>query len=114
MATEAEELLERLKEEREKFTEADKIKMTALVCKLIEIGEYPEQTVPGNPNSVFDMVQGWGAYWHQYRPPFECRHCGEDLCDRDKGPPFKREIGHYNWGLDRVTRHICPKCGKTV
>src|SRR5574340_130842 len=63
----------------------------------------PAETVEGNPNSVWSMVGGWGARWHEWRPPFECPHCKADLRDHRTGPPFKREVGRYDMARDRTT-----------
>lgn len=103
-------LLDELDDERQKFTAADSNVMRRMVDELIRRGVYPAETVEGNPNNVFTMVEGYGAYWHVWRPPFECPHCKADLRDHRTGPPFKREVGMYDDVKDCTTGFICPDC----
>lgn len=104
------ELLDYLDAERRKFDEADDNLKLQMVKELIKRGVYPAETVPGNPNTVSTMVNGYGAKWHEWRPPFACPHCGADLRDHETGPPYKREIGMYSDELDCTTGFICPDC----
>jgi len=109
-------LLDMLDEERSGLDkdrhprEPDETKMRQMVDQLIARGVYPAETVPGNPNTVFGMVKGWGARWFQWREPLTCANCGTDLRDHNGGPPFKREIGHYDRGTDRTEGFSCPDC----
>lgn len=103
-------LLDALDEERKKFTQADDVRMHAMVNELIRRGVYPNETVEGNPNSVWTMVEGYGARWHVWREPLACQHCGADLRDHRTGPPFKREVGLYDDKLDCTTGFYCPDC----
>jgi hypothetical protein len=103
-------LLEELKKERAKFTESDDALMKDMINILIERGVYPKGTAPGNPNTVYQMVEGWGAYWHKYDEPLACPYCNADLRDMRTGPPFKRELikcdkRHNNTGMVQ-----CPNC----
>jgi hypothetical protein len=100
-------LLSALDQERGKFLHENAL-LREMVVELQARGVYPQETVEGNPNSVLTMVQGYGARWHCWRPPFKCQHCGADLCDRLVGPPFKREIGHEQ--NDHITYYSCPDC----
>lgn len=109
----AEELLIALSEERAKFTKSDDDKMRYLISKLIEMGEYPAETAEGNPNTVWGMVDGWGAYWHRWSGVLECPHCGADLRNHESGPPFRRQIGMYSRKRDRTMGWKCPDCGNT-
>lgn len=105
-----EELLEMLALERNKYTRANDKVIEILVDVLIERGEYPAQTVPGNRNTVRQMVSGYGAYWHRWRDLLECPHCKVDLRNHKTGPPFKREIGVYDRSRDRTSHFTCPDC----
>jgi hypothetical protein len=107
-------LLAALDAERRRFTESDKARMKTMIDELIERCVYPKETVQGNPSSVYTMVDGWGARWHEWRGPFECPHCKADLRDHRTGPPFKREIGHVDERLDRCTGFSCPDCKKFI
>ena len=107
-------LLDALDEEREKFTKSDLARMGTMVGELIRRGVYPAETVEGNPNNVLTMVSGWGARWHEWREPLTCPHCKTDLRDHRTGPPFKREIGHYDRNRDRTTSFSCPDCGNDI
>lgn len=78
------------------------------------LGIMPSATTIGNPNSVFQMVRGYGARWFNWRGPFECRHCNVDLRDQINGPPFKREIGMYDDARDRTSHFVCPDCKQTL
>ena len=106
------ETLEALKEEREKFTEDNEGVMRRLVKKLQRLGEYPEETQEGNPNDVWAMVSGWGAYWHRWRgDTLNCPHCDADLRDLETGPPGMRHIGIIK--SDRCVAVRCPDCNGT-
>lgn len=107
----ADKLLDTLDEERRKFTTSDQALMKQMIDELIRRGVYPAETPEHNPNSVYTMVSGWGARWHQWRGPLKCRHCKADLRDHKNGPPFKREVGHYDQDLDYTTKLMCPDCG---
>jgi hypothetical protein len=102
------EVLLELDQERRKFTKADDAKMHALIAELQARCVYPKETVTGTP--VFKMVDGYGAFWHQWRGTLECPHCKADLRDHKNGPPFKREIAFYNRDRDRTEYFICPDC----
>ena len=54
-------LLQILRDERELYALADKTFMHTIVDELIRRKVYPEDTPEGNSNSVFAMVEGWGA-----------------------------------------------------
>lgn len=103
-------LLKLLNEERGKFTESDHRRIKLFIAALIEKGEYPSETVEGNPNSVWQMVKGWGAYWHRWDGTLECPHCKADLRDLVTGPPFMRAIGHTV--NDRCAYYTCPDCNE--
>lgn len=107
-------LLQALQEERDRFSQSDPEKIRYLVDKLIEREVYPAETVPGNPNTVLKMVEGYGAYWHIWRTPLACPHCEKDLRDLEHGPPFKLELGRYDRDKDRTTDVLCPSCEKSV
>lgn len=79
-----------------------------LTDAVIRRGVYPEETVPGNPNSVLDMVRGWGALWFEWKGPLTCPLCQADLCDYEHGPPFKRE--HAIVEGDHIQFFTCPDC----
>lgn len=81
------------------------------IDKLVEVGVYPPIR-PGNPNSVYTMVEGWGAYWHVWTGTLACRHCGTDLRDHDKGPPFLRHTTQIV--NDRVAYDTCPECKRVL
>lgn len=105
-------LLKMLADERGKFTRSDKVVMSELISELQSRGVYPQDTVPGNPNSVVTMVECWGAYWHEWSGQLSCPHCHVDLRDQNTGPPFKREIAVYSRERDRTTHYSCPSCHK--
>jgi hypothetical protein len=107
------ELLEALKCEREKFSKSNKTVMKLMIDELIRRKVYPESTPEGNPNDIYTMVSGWGAYWHVYQGTIECPHCKADLRDSRLGPPFLRQIGISDRSLDRVFAWQCPDCKKT-
>lgn len=115
-----EQLLDKLDHERlppwkpgQPYKEPDDQLIRALVDELIARKVYPAETVEGNPNSVYSMVSGYGARWFIWRGPLECNHCKADL-RAPEGPPFKREIGMYDQGLDRTTHFVCPDCKKRL
>ena len=101
-------LLEALSEERSKTSET--ALFLWLIAELQRRGVYPQETVPGNPNTVETMVRGWGSRWHVWSGPETCRHCGKDLRDQKSGPPFKLEIGIIE--NDRCAGYKCPRCGE--
>jgi len=102
-------LLDAVDAERQKFTQRDDKALHALVTLCIARGVYPIETVPGNPNSVHAMVNGWGARWHEWKGgPCLCPKCGSDLRDQTAGPPFMRVIGISE--NDRVACWRCPDC----
>ena len=107
------ELLEALKNERELFTRSDKTAMRIMVDELIRRKVYPESTTEGNPNDIYEMVDGWGAYWHTWKGTLECPHCKTDLRDLEAGPPFLRQIGISDRGLDMIVGWQCPDCHGT-
>lgn len=92
---------------------AREVELTRLVGLAQDLGVYPRETMTGNPNSVQSMVRGWGADWMTFRGPLECPHCGVDLRS-PIGPPFKREIGHYDESRDCTTHFVCPDCEKRI
>jgi hypothetical protein len=83
-----EQLLHHLDQERQKFSTADEDLIKAMIDELIAREVYPKETVPGNPNTVHQMVAGWGAYWYQWNGRFTCPCCGADLRNKVTGPPF--------------------------
>ena len=110
-------LLDRLDEERRRFSNADDRVVRALAQELLLRGEYrepigtPHEKKPFVPlESILGAVWGYGARWHRYREPLRCPLCQADLRDHDNGPPFKREIGRIE--RDRVAGWNCPDCGK--
>lgn len=103
-------LLQILRDERELYALADKTFMHTIVDELIRRKVYPEDTPEGNSNSVFAMVEGWGAYWHVWKGTLECPHCQADLRDHKMGPPGLRQIGVVDRGLDKITHWVCPDC----
>ncbi len=106
-----EQLLEALKDERGKFTQSDDEVMNNFIVELQHRGVYPQETVPGNPNSVKTMVDGYGAYWYKWDPdPDSCPSCGENMNDEKTGPPFSRRMGIYDRGQDRTVAWRCPFC----
>jgi len=106
-------LLEFLNAERERFALSDARIKHVFVDELIRRRVYPEDTVEGNPNDVFTMVEGWGAYWHIWKGTLECPHCKADLRDHKMGPPGVRQIGMVDRGMDKVTHWVCPDCNGT-
>lgn len=107
-------LLDALAAERRKFTGSDEPKMREMVDELVLRKVYPDKPVSGNPNSVFAMVSGYGARWFQWAAPLACPNCKADLRDHHAGPPFKREIGHYDRTRDRTTGLSCPDCHQGI
>jgi hypothetical protein len=81
-----------------------------IIDQLISLGAYPKDTVPGNPNTVYTMVQCYGVNWNEWREPISCPHCKADLRNQKLGPPFKREIGFYDMDLDATVSWKCPDC----
>ena len=112
-------LLDRLDEERSKFSNANEAVMVKIVEELVRRDEYREPI--GTPHevkhfvpleSILKAVWGYGARWHRYREPLRCPLCLTDLRDHENGPPFKREIGRIE--RDRVAGWNCPDCGKEM
>ena len=105
-------LLVALNAERRKFTKSDKDLMHKMVDELISRGVYPATTQTGM--TPFQMVDGWGAYWHVWEhdltDTLDCPHCKADLRDHKNGPPFTRKIGISN--RDSVYAWECPDCKK--
>lgn len=104
-------LLELLSRERAKFTKADEELMKGYIKELQSRGVYPMETVPGNPNTVFQMVQGWGAYWYQWSSEHTwlCPNCNADLRSHEAGPPFMRTI-HVKDPIKGFAYWECPDC----
>lgn len=107
-----EELLQELHEERNRPGPPNLPRMRELVDQLVQRGVYLEKSLSGN--TALQMVEGWGAYWHVWREPFECPHCKRDIRDHKSGPPFKLEVGIYDRDLDRTTHFLCPYCKGVV
>ena len=110
-------LLDRLDDERRRFSNADDTVIRSLVEELVRRGEYrepigtPHEVKPFVPlESILRAVEHYGARWHRYREPLRCPLCLTDLRDHENGPPFKREIGRIE--RDRVAGWNCPDCGK--
>lgn len=82
----------------------------SLIAELVRRGVYPAETVPGNPNDLHAMVDGYGAYWYRWTEPFACPHCKADLRDHSIGPPFRRWIASYDRDRDTTTSFWCPDC----
>jgi transposase-like protein len=61
-----------------------------------------------------NMAQYYGKDWYIYQEPLKCPHCGVNLCDKEHGPPFKREIGIEDDRSDKVSHYQCPDCEKTI
>jgi hypothetical protein len=106
-------LLEALKNERALFSRSSKAVMKIMIDELVCRKVYPETLPEGNPNDVYMMVSGWGAYWHIYQGDIECPHCKADLRDSTVGPPFTRQVGIYDQRLDRTVEWECPDCKGT-
>ena len=104
------ELLEALRAERELFARSNKARIKAMIDELIRRKVYPENTPEDNPNSVYTMVDGWGAYWHIWKGTLECPHCKADLRNHKMGPPGLRQVGRVDRGLDKITHWVCPDC----
>lgn len=107
-----EQLLSECDRERQKFTRRDDQIFFAMIDELIRREVYPKETLPGNPNTVRQMVEGWGAFWVWWSGRTTCPHCQTDLRDLKTGPPFKREIGIYSQEQDQTISYCCPDCGK--
>lgn len=102
------------REPNQPLRERDEALYRGMIDELIRRGIYPKETIEGNHNTVYEMVDGWGARWYLWRGALECPHCKADLRDQRTGPPFKREIGMYDRGLDRTTHFACPDCKKKL
>lgn len=103
-------LLERLNQERQKFTRANDRLIDQMISELQQRNVYPQETVAGNPNTVRAMVDSYGAYWYQWRPPFFCPFCAANLQDLSTGPPFKREILIKTDVPEEHNTLCCPDC----
>ena len=105
------ELLEVVEKERNKFSEADDNLLKGYVDELVKRGVYPQTPMMlENEYDAFHMMEGWGAYWHQFRGLLNCPHCQADLRS-PSGPPFKRELGFEDPILyDGVAYEVCPDC----
>lgn len=104
----AEAVLNKLDEEREKFTQSDKELMQHYVDILVEAGIYP--SVEGRNTTHMQMVESYGARWHIFRQPYFCPHCKADLREQGK-PPFKREISVEDPNIyDGTCYFQCPDC----
>lgn len=108
-----EELLQGLSRERELFSRSNSEVIKILIDELIRRKVYPETTPEWNPNTVHQMVSGWGAYWHVWKGTLECPHCKADLRDHESGPPGVRQIGMVDRGMDKITHWVCPDCKGT-
>jgi rubredoxin len=105
------ELLQGLSRERDLFSLSNPEVIKLLIDELIRRKVYPETTPEENPNTVHQMVSGWGAYWHTWKGTLECPHCKVDLRDHKSGPPGVRQIGVIV--EDRVAYWVCPDCKGT-
>jgi len=95
----------------------DKDKMEEIVKELIKEGWYPSEPTPAMIEcgySVGTMVESWGVNWNVYGDPTICPNCKANLKNEKLGPPFKREIGMYDWELDMTVDFICPDCYKSL
>lgn len=90
-----------------RFTSDDDELCAFLVHRLVQGGVYP--ALSGIGLSAMRMVRAYGARWHEYREPLQCKFCQADLCNRVAGPPFKREIG-FQFEHDYVEEVRCPEC----
>jgi hypothetical protein len=85
----SDDLLKGLETERNRFTESNPDLIKAMIDELIKRKVYPEKPNQNNPNTVYQMVSGWGPYWHQWDPnTATCKVCGGDQRDHHLGPPF--------------------------
>jgi hypothetical protein len=90
--------------------EPDEEKLDALIEECVRRGIYPKETCPGNPNTLRQMVRGYGARWFEWRTGhLNCPACSADLRDLEAGPPFLRQCGRVE--NDRVVAWECPDCG---
>lgn len=101
-------LLDLTEEERGKFSQDSHDFLGRLIRELVIRKEYPTSW-EGKPLDVLERVQCWGARWHVFQEPLNCRFCGMDL-RHPSGPPFKREVGQYHRELDRTVAYQCPDC----
>lgn len=116
------ELVDRLRQIREKhgflLTDEAERETEEICLRLVELGHWPARsnnTIDESFNrSARQMYEGYGINWHQWEQPWWCVHCEADLCRRDMGPPFKREIGITDTLRDCITHFICPDCKKTI
>jgi hypothetical protein len=93
-------LLAEVDAERNKFHNADNLKLGRMVDALVKRGVYPVTPVMRRYHySALTMVLAWGAHWHVWQGLLSCPHCRADLGDHAAGPPFKRE-----------TKNTCPDC----
>lgn len=103
-----ESLLKALDEEVRNPAQSDEDKIDEVTLELIRRNVYPKNTREHNPNTVFDMVRTWGAYWHIWKGTLNCPLCKADLRDLRLGPPFLRTIGMIH--NDRLSTWKCPDC----
>lgn len=107
------ELLTQLDSEWKKFTKADDQVMNHLIDKLVRLGVYTETPAMKKYGYTYlQMVEGYGARWHEYKGILECPHCQADLRNIDSGPPFKREWGREEH--DRIQDWWCPDCSGMI
>lgn len=90
------------------FGDDEKAKAEKIVARLVEIGYWPAKNKTGQYTAL-RMWECYGPFWNIYSRPRDCPKCKADLCDRENGPPFKREIGITE--NDRCLRFRCPDCG---
>jgi len=106
-ATEAIEALLKIRSEHGyMLDEATKDRAVQVVNELIDLDHWPPYTINGT--SAYKMWEGYGVNWNHYAGPLQCKHCEADLCNREAGPPFKREIGVEE--NDRCVGFKCPEC----
>ena len=86
-----------------------------LIAKLADEKVYVETLYAHHfqQHSFQTMVENWGAYWFEYKGIQKCPKCGSDLCNREYGPPFKREIMFNHFEEDYFTIH-CPDCNQQI
>jgi hypothetical protein len=103
--------------ERHKFNDSNKKAMQWLIDILVESGIYPKITPVMEKHNYthLSMVESWGENWYLWGDPHNCPHCDADLCNRETGPPFKRELGVEISSLyDGTLFYRCPDCDKGV
>lgn len=110
-------LLNKLNQERSKFTESDKDKMQKMIDILVAERVYPSEPTPAMKKhgySLLTMVESWGVDWYKYDGAMTCPSCFALLIDEKNGPPFKKEIGIYSIEEDRTIDTVCPECYKSI